>query len=268
MVDITINNFDLRQITKSGQCFRMSEIEDGVFEIIAGDKYLRAYQRADISMFSFDVSQDEFDSYWSHYFDLETDYSAIIGRVDPKDTYLNEAINYGSGIRILNQDLWEMMVSFLISQQNNITRIRKCIDNISRKYGRKCINKYNQEYYAFPTPRELALDDESALMECNLGYRSKYVVRLANMVNNASINLDTFRDRTYEEAKEELLKIYGIGNKVADCICLFALHHVEAFPIDTHIRQVLEKHYSDGFPFKRYEGVAGIIQQYMFYYDL
>lgn len=271
MVNITTGYFDLRQICKSGQCFRMNEISDGEFEVIAGDKYLRVYEgrvKGFPQGVCFDVDEEEFESFWKHYFDLDTDYGRYIRSVDHKDEYLNRVIKLSSGIRILNQDLWEMIVSFLISQQNNISRIKKCIDNISKKYGTKCINKYGGEYYAFPTPKQLALPDEDALMECNLGYRSKYVVRTANEVHSGKLDLDIYRSCDYERAKTELLKLYGVGKKVADCICLFALHHIDAFPIDTHINQVLEKYYKDGFPFERYVGFAGVIQQYIFFYDL
>lgn len=105
-------------------------------------------------------------------------------------------------------------------------------------------------------------------MECNLGYRSKYVVRSAKSIVSGEVNLDALHKMTYREAKAELLKLYGVGEKVADCICLFALHHLQAFPVDTHIKQALEKHYPQGFPYSLYEGYQGVIQQYIFYYEL
>ena len=127
-------------------------------------------------------------------------------------------------------------------------------------------------YYAFPTPEAIAGLDEDGLMPCNLGYRSKYVVRAARAVEGGLLDLDAFRDMDHADARARLLEVYGIGNKVADCICLFALHHIESFPIDTHIRQVLEREYGssygDAFPFSRYHDHLGVIQQYMFYGEL
>lgn len=157
----------------------------------------------------------------------------------------------------MRQDLWEMVVSFLISQQNNIVRIRRCIENICTGYGEKLENSQGRVYHAFPTPQALADLPEDALMACNLGYRSKYVVRTARSVARGECDLEKIQGLPYPKAREELLKLYGVGEKVADCICLFALHHLEAFPVDTHIRQAMEAHYQEGFPIKHYEGCQG-----------
>ena len=266
MVKIKTTNFDLAHICESGQCFRMTQTEPNKYEIIATDKYLYAEQYDD--EVTFYCEEEEFENFWRHYFDLDTDYQAFKDAVDPEDEYLNSAVKLGSGIRILNQDLWEMIVSFLISQQNNITRIRKCINNISMKYGEKKTADNGTVYYAFPTPEAFIGLPEDALMECNLGYRSKYVVRTAKMIVDGDISLEAIEKMSYKEAKEELLKLYGVGKKVADCICLFALHKLEAFPIDTHINQALNASYPKGFPFDRYEGFEGVIQQYIFFYEL
>ena len=161
-----------------------------------------------------------------------------------------------------------MIVSFLISQQNNIARIRRCIENICETYGEKRISEQGKEYYGFPRPEVLAELEEDALMACNLGYRSKYVVRTAKMVVSGKIDLDKVKEMPYKKSKEELMKLFGVGEKVADCICLYSLHHLEAFPVDTHIRWVLENHYKEGFPMERYQGFQGVLQQYIFYYDL
>lgn len=266
MVRLDIKNFDLEQITESGQCFRMAKAEDNRIRIISDDKYLIASQIRD--SVAFDCSEDEFNSYWKNYFDLETDYDKYILSIDQDDFYLKRAAAFGSGIRILNQNLWEMIVSFLISQQNNITRIRRCISNISEKYGIQKTASDGTIYYSFPQPEAFAILNEDELMECNLGYRSKYVVRTSRMVCEGKIDLNELYRLDYEEAKSRLLELYGVGNKVADCICLFGLHKTEAFPVDTHIKKVLNEQYPKGFPFKSYKGFEGIIQQYIFYYDL
>lgn len=266
MVKKTIDNFNLLQICQSGQCFRMHQKSDNTYSVIAGKKYLEMEQQE--NTITFHCDEKEFVNFWMEYFDLENDYSAYIKQINPNDTYLLRAAAFGTGIRILHQDLWEMIVSFLVSQQNNITRIRRCIKNICECYGEKQINSHQEIYYAFPTPESFAGLEEDALWECNLGYRSKYVVRTAKSVVSGELDLEEVRRMPYKKAKEELMKLFGVGEKVADCICLFALHHLQAFPIDTHISQVLEKHYKRGFPNRRYKGYQGVIQQYIFYYEL
>lgn len=266
MVNITKDNFSLTQICESGQCFRMFRESDTLYSIIAGNRYLEAEQQG--NQCTFYCEESEFEGFWKKYFDLDIDYAGYIKNIDSTDTYLLNAAAFGSGIRILNQDLWEMIVTFLISQQNNITRIRRCINNICERYGEKQITPQGKIFYTFPKAEALACLEEDALMECNLGYRSKYVVRTAGSIVSGEMDLDALRSMPYPKAREELLKLYGVGGKVADCICLFALHHLEAFPVDTHINQALTKHYQAGFPNDRYEGYQGIMQQYIFYYEL
>lgn len=261
-----IEHFDLAQISNSGQCFRMKEISPGRFSITARDQYLEAAQ--DGKKVYFDCSQKVFDAFWKDYFDLDQDYGEYIQAINPNDKYLTAAASCGSGIRILRQDIWEMVISFLISQQNNIVRIRRCIENISREYGEKKTGESGREYYTFPAPETLALADMDALLNCNLGYRAKYVKQTAKSVAAGEINLEEISKMKYKKAKEELLKLYGVGEKVADCICLFGLHMLEAFPVDTHIRQALNAYYKRGFPARRYKGMQGIMQQYIFYYEL
>lgn len=260
------DNFSLSQICRSGQCFRMEKVRDNVYCVIAGGQYLEIEQTK--TEYIFHCAEEAYQNFWKDYFDIDTDYGAYIGQIDTEDTYLARAAAFGSGIRILRQDLWETIVSFLISQQNNITRIRRCISNICEKYGEKKESAEGIVYYAFPTPEALAGLAEDALMECNLGYRSKYVVRSARSVLSGEVDLNALYRMKYPEAREELLRLYGVGGKVADCICLFALHHLQAFPVDTHIQQAFAKYYPAGFPNDLYEGYQGVLQQYIFYYEL
>ena len=266
MVTLQTEYFSLEQICVSGQCFRMQPMENGRYQVIAGDRYLEAWQEGDRTVF--DCTEDEFETFWKDYFDLDTDYGAYIGRINPNDRYLVTAANCGQGVRILRQDLWEMIVTFLISQQNNIRRIRRCIDLICKNYGEAMISRNGTSYYAFPAPEAFAGLEENALMACNLGYRSKYVIRTAEQILGGQTDLDRIRMLSYSGARKELLELFGVGEKVADCICLFALHHLQAFPVDTHIRQVLEQHYKKGFPNRRYRDCRGVMQQYIFYYEL
>lgn len=293
MVSITKENFSIGQICESGQCFRLhrlegsnreqkikaeirnkrsltnedgNQISDGKYALTALGQYLEMEQRQ--NQFFFDCTPEEFERVWREYFDLEEDYGKIMDMIDPRDTYLLKAAAYGSGIRILRQDLWEMIISFIVSQQNNIRRIRKCIETLCQRYGEEKRLEDGRKYYIFPTPETLAKASLEELYACNLGYRSKYIHKTAASVALGDIDLDAIRQMDYKEAMKELCKLTGVGEKVANCICLFALHKTEAFPVDTHIQKVLREQYADGFPFDRYAGYAGTLQQYIFYYDL
>lgn len=266
MVTRTIPYFSLPQIWRSGQCFRMAQTDETRFQVVAGDRFLEMEQSGEKCIFY--CPEEEFETFWKGYFDLEKDYSFYIEAINPRDRYLLTAARFGSGIRILRQDLWEMIVSFLISQQNNIVRIRRCIQNICETYGEEKFTPDGRKYFAFPMPETLSLLEDDDLKPCNLGYRSKYVVRAAKSVVSGEIDLEAIRQMNYKGAREELLKFFGIGEKVADCICLFALHHLQAFPVDTHINQALQAHYKRGFLNRRYRGFQGVMQQYMFYYEL
>ena len=265
---ITIRNdyFDIRQICDSGQCFRMREIQDGSYEVISRDRYLRLKQEGNVIHFF--CSEEEWEEMWFDFFDLGTDYQDFLSRINPRDSYLMNAARQGRGVRILKQDLWEMIVSFLISQQNNIKRIRRCIDLLCRKYGDPCETEEGVHFYSFPRPERLAGLPEDQLMDCNLGYRSKYVVRTAQAVVSGSIDLEKIASYPHWRARKELLKCFGVGEKVAECICLFALHHLDSFPVDTHIRQAMDRHYKRGFPHRRYKDCQGVLQQYIFYHEL
>lgn len=265
-----LNNFSIEQICDSGQCFRMTKLDDGAVEVIAMGKYLKVYQNGDKVTFMCD--EDDFKYIWSSYFDLNTDYGMVIDSIDKNDSYLINAAEFGKGIRILNQDLWEMIISFIISQRNNIKRIRKCIASLCEAYGEKviytCEDGEITEYYDFPKADVLAKADINDLMKLSVGYRAEYILRAARDVASGAVDLKALELLDYKKAKEKLLQMYGVGNKVADCICLFALHHVDAFPMDTHMIYIVDNEYEGSFPLWRYPGCAGILQQYMFYYDL
>lgn len=250
-----IKDMNLRQIADSGQVFRMTE-EDGGFLVRKGKEAVLVKEEAD--NFTFFCSEEKFHSVWYDYFDLETDYAAIKKLADKKDAYLKKAIASAPGIRILKQDLWEMIVSFIISQNNNIPRIKSCIEKI-------CSTTVDG---GFPTPEEISCIPVSTLRDFGFGYRDEYVNGIAKEVAGGSFDLDALKKLDYEDAHKTLLQKKGIGKKVADCICVFGLHHLNAFPIDTHVKRLLSEHYPSGFPFERYKGCAAVMQQYMFYYEI
>lgn len=266
MIERNVTDLDLGQIARSGQCFRMNDIGEGRFSLIASGRYIELWQRGD-TLYC-DCEEDEWEAVWRPYFDLDTDYGAFKRAVSPRDKYLQNAIQVGGGIRILRQELFETIICFIISQQNNINRIKKCVENISLLFGETCYNKSKEVYNAFPTPQALAAVTEEELAPCRLGYRARYIAAASRQIACGEVDLDRVAALPYEEAKAELMRLTGVGVKVAECICLFALHHIDAFPIDTHIRDMLDRHYPKGFPMKRYKGFAGVLQQYGFYYEI
>lgn len=269
MITIKRNCFDLNQIYQSGQCFRMDKLEStderDYFCVVAFDHYLSMSQ--DYENVYLDCPQEEYDSIWRDYFDMDTDYQGIIDSIDKDDLYLRNAASFGHGIRILRQDLWEMIITFIISQQNNVGRIKKCVNKLCEMYGIEMITDKGIHYYTFPTVGRLSQVSEDELKSIGLGYRAGYIHTTSAVIANDETMLTRLHSVDYSSSRMELLKLRGVGAKVADCICLFALHHTEAFPIDVHIKNALEANYTDGFPFERYIGYAGILQQYMFYYD-
>lgn len=266
MTERTIPDFDLDQIARSGQCFRFRPLGERHYALVAGGRYLEVSQQE--QTVRFDCPEDEFEAVWRPYFDLDADYGRYKNAVAKRDKYLQSAIAAAGGLRILRQELWETIVCFIISQQNNIARITKCVKNLCLLFGETCYNKSKQVYNVFPSAERLAACTADELAPIRLGYRAKYIVAAARQVASGEVDLDAVRRMDYAHAKAELMRLTGVGVKVAECICLFALHHIDAFPIDTHIRQMLDAHYPKGFPLRRYKGFAGVMQQYAFYYEL
>lgn len=261
---IKLDHFDMVRIAKSGQCFRWVVEDKDLVSLIAFGKYLRIRKVGDELDFS--CTGEEWESIWADYFDLPTDYNEIEHKIrDYREPHLLEAFELGQGIRILQQDLWEIIVSFIISQNNNITRITRTIDGFCERAGLEIEGHPGK--YRFPNPGEIDLDI-FADRTLGFGYRADYLRKIYEFGADNPEWLSELKAMDYKAARESLLQRTGIGPKVADCICLFGLHHIEAFPIDTHVKQLLEKYYAEGFPFEFFDGVAGIIQQYLFYYEL
>lgn len=260
MTERVIPYFDLAQIAASGQCFRMNPAAGGGWVLIAGGRYLSARQEGERVFFS--CGEEELEGFWRQYFDLDTDYGAFLGAVDPADAFLCAAANFGSGMRILRQDLWETTVTFLISQNNNIPRIKAAVERLCTGWGEKRCAPDGTVYYAFPTKQALAAAELDELRAAGLGYRDKYIQQAAR----GDIDFAALAALSPARAQETLTALNGVGNKVASCIRLFGLHDLAVFPVDTWIRKLCEQHYGGKFPLERYEGFAGVIQQYIFYY--
>ncbi len=251
---------DLKQTAESGQIFRWETADPGsydrAYEIPAFGRRIRIYQKGcDLAV---SCSEKEWNDIWASYFDMATDYRAIAEKIRlTGDGFLIRACEYGSGIRILRQDPWEMIITFMISQNNNIPRIRNSV---------KKICKICTPDDSFPSPSTIdpSIFDDPSL---GLGYRAPYLKEMCIYAKAHPEFTDELISMSYDEAFETLLGFKGIGKKVAGCICLFGLHHIDAFPIDTHIRKVLDRYYPRGFDPAPYKGFAGLVQQYMFYAD-
>lgn len=246
MHSVVIPHFDLGQIAGSGQCFRMREVEKGVYRVFNYREELVVRQEG--NLFHFMCSTEDFEKIWKPYFDLGTDYDKLDNLIDDNDVLLSNAKEYGRGIRILNQDFWETCVSFVISQNNNIPRIRIIIERLCSACGG-----------LFPSREDLLNTD---LSDMGLGYREEYLYELAQYLPCE----EEFDKLSYREAKEVLKRIKGIGDKVADCICLFGLHKLEACPMDVWMKRIICDDYNGIAPEWVYSEYAGYYQQLAFYY--
>lgn len=256
MIQKVLQDFDIEQIANSGQCFRFSKLDSKTWQVIAFRRTLRIERISDTE-YMFHCDENEFQNIWYHYFDLETNYTAIKDFVKTlNDPYLIAAINYGYGIRILRQDLWEMIVSYIISQQNNIKRISNTINKICTYFSG-----------AFPSPTELSQFNEDDFIKLGLGYRAKYIAEITEAVVNNALDFEKLKMLTTPEVIKYLKRFNGIGDKVASCIALYGLHKTDAFPIDTWIQRIITKQYNGKFEIDRIQPYAGIIQQYMFCYQ-
>jgi N-glycosylase/DNA lyase len=255
-VKINLPDFNLYQIANSGQCFRMSEISSGVWEVIALNKYLRIHQEEE-RIYTFECSSREFNEIWFDYFDMERDYGKIKADIRAiGDPYLTAAVDYGYGVRILQQDLWETIVTFVISQQNNIPRIKNIVARLCEPYG-----------YRFPTAALLSKYTEDDFLSLGLGYRARYLRNIVKAVTDGELNLHELKTMDSFDAVNFLRRFSGIGNKVANCIALFGLHKVDVFPIDVWIKRIIDEQYDGNFDISRFPKYAGIVQQYMYFYQ-
>lgn len=260
------DDLDLVRIAGSGQCFRWEPAPSGGFRVLNGARCL--YVR-ELEEESFELSCDEaeFNDVWKGYFDLSEDYAAIRSRIDPQaDPFLWRAMEEEKGIRILRQDPWEMLVTFIISQNKNIPAIRRSVNLLCEACGEKLTDARGEAFFAFPAPEAVAALGDEQLKACSLGYRGRYVHEAAVAVASGELDLEGLRTAGEDETIAALMKLPGVGVKVANCVSLFGLHHVNAFPIDVWVKRVLEEKYQHGYPFEEYAPYNGIYQQYMFAY--
>lgn len=269
-----VENFDAKAIFTCGQAFRWYEEKDGSFTTVHLGRVLNVLNEDDKVIFK-GTNLEEFNEIWINYFDLNTDYQSIRKSLANNEILAN-AMEYGKGIRILNQNHFEMLISFIISANNMIPRIRKSIEVISMRYGKFICEDENRKYYSFPTVEELSKATVEELREfAKVGFRDKRIFDTVNMIKNENIDLDSFENLETDNLREELLKFSGVGNKVADCIMLFSYKRGEVFPVDVWIKRVMEELFiKEETPVKKiskeadriFGKYAGYAQQYLFYY--
>ena len=243
---------NIETIANSGQCFRFNHIKNGIYELVAFGKVVQVSNIDDQTLF---IDPLDDDGWWKYYFNLRSN-----TEIKNPDPFLAKAIEHSPGLVILRQDPWEVLISFIISQRKSIPAIKNSIERMCRAYG----NRIDDTHYAFPMARQLVNLDKD---DCGLGYRKDYIEELAIDVVSGKFSMEELIDADYDTAKKMLLGIKGVGEKIANCMLLFGLGFENAFPIDVHIRKVLDEHYPDGFPYERYDGQLGLVQQYLFEYD-
>lgn len=276
-----IRDFHLDHIFDCGQAFRWEKQEDGSYTGVAGGHIaniqFEPYEAGgtDGRLILSNVTEDEFESFWHGYLDLDRDYSSIKAQL-AADPVMKTAIGYGEGIRLLQQEPWETLLSFIISQNNHIPRIKKCIETLSVNFG-ECAGEFEgREYYSLPSPEVLASLTEEDLAVCRLGYRAKYLIETAKKVCEEGVevlNGTVGPGSTSKEAYEYITGFHGVGPKVANCIMLFALGKYDSFPLDVWMKRVMEEEYGltspkemAAFAADNFGEYGGFAQQYLFYY--
>jgi N-glycosylase/DNA lyase len=241
---INSSEFNIEHIFTCGQCFRWINISKDVYVGVVNGRVLEVKETNEGSLLV-GITMDEFNGFWRSYFDIDTDYSIIKEKLEKIDDHLKLSIEYGSGIRLLRQDVWELLISFILSANNRIPMIMRAVEGLSEKYGEFICEKDGKKYYSFPTPGKMAKAEVSDLRLSGVGFRDKYISAAAKMVYEGGIDLDELSNLPLDEARKHICSVKGVGPKVADCIILFGTDKRKAFPIGDY---------------------AGFAQQYLFFY--
>lgn len=257
---ITETDIDLKKTFDCGQCFRFEE-RDGIFEGVAFGKLLRCRQVGKDSIV-LECGEEDFLSLWSDFLDLEGDYGQAKEFLSFDKTML-DAMAAGSGIHIMHQDPWETLCSFIISQNNNIPRIKKIISALCTFLG----EEIGDGVYSFPTAEKILAAGEEGLAPIKSGFRAKYLLDAAKKVASGELVLEALKGLDRETALKRLMDVKGVGPKVASCIALFSLGYTDAFPVDVWVKRIIAAYYGEGFDPAVFGKHAGLAQQYLFYYE-
>jgi N-glycosylase/DNA lyase len=258
--NLIVKNIECLNIALSldcGQAFRWRVENDNIWSGVVKNKYLKIKQNENNIIF-YDTTEEEFNLIWKEYFDLERDYASILSSYNEKS--LNSACEAYNGIRILKQDEWEAICSFIISANNNIPRIKGIIERLCENFGERV-----GERFSFPTPEKIAELEVSDLEIIRAGFRAKYILDAAKKISTKEVDIEEIKNMSFEDAKKELLKIKGVGEKVAQCALLYGFGRLEAFPQDVWVKRIVSELYPDGLP-ECIKGTEGIAQQYLFHW--
>lgn len=267
-----IEDFNLKETFECGQCFRWNEEEDGSYTGVAYDRVINVKLEGDVLIID-NTDLNDFYDIWFDYFDLGRDYKQIKENLS-KDPILKEAIQYGQGIRILRQDTWETLVSFIISQNNRIPQIKKVVENLASSFGEP-IEYKGKIHYTFPKAEELVMFDVDTIAKTKCGFRAKYILDAASKVFSGEIDLLKLFEYSTNEIRDILMSINGVGPKVADCVILYSIGRYDTFPTDVWIKRIVEYLYlkREGTPLEiqlfaidKFGDLSGFAQQYLFYY--
>ncbi len=276
-LDVIINNisdFNITQVLECGQCFHFDKINEDEYSLVAMNKYLHIKQ-LDNKVIFYNTSIEDFENIWRNYFDIDRDYADIKNKILECDSLLESAINAKSGIRIINQEFFEILISFIISQNKQIPHIKQIVRTISREYGNPIDIGNGETDYAFPTVEQLVNVSEDDLRKCKVGFRAPYIKNACEKVYSGEVSLEKLSDMEWREARELLITIKGVGEKVANCVLLFGLGRREVFPVDVWMKRIMEDLYLkqdtpkpliEEYAYKKYGELGGYAQQYLFYY--
>lgn len=268
-----MKDFNLSHIFDCGQCFRWNREDDESYTGVVKDKVINVEQDGSTIVFN-NVNKDDYENIIKEYFDLNTNYTEIKNSLN-MDAIMTEAIKFGDGIRILNQDEWETMISFMISANNRIPMIKKVIENLSVKFGEFICNYRGRDYYSFPTAEKLSAADVEEIQECKAGFRSPRLKEAATRFLEERDIIYNLKNTSYDEGLTYLKTYKGIGDKVANCVLLFSMRQFDTFPVDVWVRRVMQTLYVDKdtkdadirkFAENKFGKLSGYAQQYLFYY--
>lgn len=269
-----ISDFNIADILECGQCFNYSRIAEQEYELVAYGKYLHVKQDNECVVL-YNTNEEDYNKIWKTYFDMEKDYAVIKGRIIAADDRLTDAVHAKAGIRILQQDFFETLISFIISQNKQIPHIKQIVHTISERYGERIVLAPGKEVYTFPNVDKLYNVTEEELRECKVGFRAPYIRNAVEKVHNGDISGDMLRGMQVGEAREVLMTIKGVGEKVANCVLLFGLGFTDVFPVDVWMKRIMESMYFgedtkreliEQLAYDKFGEYSGYAQQYLFHF--
>ena len=269
-VRVSNRDFDLVHTFDCGQCFRWNRQPDGSYTGVAGGMAVRLREEPDAVVIE-NCSESELASFWRRYLDLDRDYGEIKRAVSINDL-MRAAVSYGGGIRILRQEFFEALISYIISQNNSIPNIKRVVERLCAAYGEPIETEWGTAY-SFPAAERLAALEERDFRALGAGFRDRYLVGAARLAAEGALDPERLAAMPTAEARAELMRVKGVGNKVCDCVLLFSLGKFDLFPTDTWIRKVMEESFSAGSVSaaksageELFGGYSGFAQQYLFYW--